>query len=62
MVAASIAAKIGSFVRYWLQGRSQRKEWAHQDERARQEQKASAERDHQHEGKRAAIRVVALEA
>ena len=64
MVAASIAAAIGSFVADLLQGRRQRKEWARQEERARQDRAELAERERQRdeEAKAAAVRAVALEA
>lgn len=64
MLAASVAAAIGSYVSYRLQGRTQRSEWARQEERARQEKVELAERERQREeeAKVAAIRAVALEA
>jgi hypothetical protein len=64
MAAASVAAAIGSLVSYRLQGRSQRTEWARQEELMQREKVALAERANQQkeEAKIAAIRAVALEA
>ncbi len=64
MFAASVAAAIGSHVSYRLQGRTQRSEWAREEEQARQEKVELAERERQREedAKVAAIRAVALEA
>ena len=64
MFAASVAAAIGSYVSYRLQERTQRSEWARQEERARHEKVELAERERQRaeEAKVAAIRAVVLEA
>ena len=64
MFAATVAAAIGSYVSYRLPGRTQRSEWARQEERARQDKVELAERERQgeEEAKVAAIRAVALEA
>src|SRR6266851_8550428 len=64
MFAASVAAASGSYVSYRLQGRTQRSEWAREEEQARQEKVELAERERQREedAKVAAIRAVALEA
>jgi hypothetical protein len=45
MIAASVAAAIGSYASDKLQGRRQRSEWARQEERARQEKVELAERE-----------------
>jgi len=64
MIAASVAAAIGSYASDKLQGRRQRSEWVRQEERARQEKVELAERERlrEEEAKAAAIRAVALEA
>jgi hypothetical protein len=64
MVAASVAAAIGSYASDLLQGRRQRNEWGRQQERARQEkvELAEREREREQEAKVAAVRAVALEA
>lgn len=64
MVAASVAAAIGSCASDMLQGRRQQNEWGRQEERARQEkvELAEGERQREEEAKVAAIRAVALEA
>ena len=62
MFAATVAAAIGSYVSFRLQGRTQRSEWARQEERMRQGKIDLAERERQREeeAKVAAIRAVAL--
>ena len=64
MVAASVAASIGSCASDLLQGRRQRSEWARQAQLARLEKVELAERERQREeeAKVAAVRAVALEA
>jgi len=64
IVTGSVAAAFGSYISYRLQGRIQQREWALQEDRARQDrvELAEGERQREQEAKVAAIRAVALEA